>query len=187
MPDRVKTALRWAYDILWVALLLLIIVSPEDGAFYSFYRQWLRPIVLPYLVVSLTWGIIKYNVKGWREKGWRGLFVVQAVEFLWMVLSVITLMTLYFAGGLLIRTIGAFVHRVLLSPEHSKWAWVRGIQDQPLDKRSEGFWKDSVASYKWYVKWDHDEAVKAVDYYRNLTKRRREWKAQFAPVTEGGE
>jgi hypothetical protein len=187
MPDRVKTVLRLAYDILWVAFLVWLIFADTDGAAYALYRKWLRPIVLPYLMISLTWGIIKYDVKGWREKGWRGLFVVQAVEFLWTVITVITCMTLYFAGSLLIRTIGAFIHRVLLSPEHSKWAWVRGVRDQPLDKRSEGFWKDSVASYKWYVKWDHDEAVKAVDYYRNLTKRRREWAAKVAPVADGGE
>jgi hypothetical protein len=186
MTDRIKTALRWAFDILWIAFLVGLIFADPDGAFYSFYRQWLRPILIPYLVISLTWKIIVWEIKSVREKGWRGLFPVRMAEFLWMVLSVITCMTLYFAGSLLIRTIGAFIHRVLLSPEHSKWAWVRGIQDQPLDKRSEGFWKDSVSSYKWYIRWDHDEAVKAVDYYRNLTRRRREWAAQFAPVSEGG-
>ena len=58
------------------------------------------------------------------------------------------------------------------------------VREQPLDKRTKGFWEDSVARYKWYVKWDREEAEKAVDYYRNLTRRRREWKAQFAPPTE---
>ena len=107
MPDRVKTALRWVYDILWVAFLVWLIFADTDGAAYAFYRQWLRPFVLPYLMISLTWGVIKHDIKGWREKGWRGLFVPQAVEFLWTVLSVITYMTLYFAGSLLLRAVGS--------------------------------------------------------------------------------
>ena len=189
MPDRIKTALRWASNIAWVALIVGLFFADTDGAVYSFYKGWVHPALIVYLVVSLSWKVIEYDLKGWRKKGWRGLFPVRMAEFLWMILSVITYMTLYYAGSMLIRAVGVFFHRVLLSPENSKWAWVQGIQDQPLDKRSEGFWEDSVSSYKWYIRWDHEEAQKAVDYYRMLTKRRREWKAQFAPALpahEGG-
>ena len=179
-PFLVKAAWKAAlYALTIVALFLLLEHSP---VFNAIWKTYFRPVLVAYLVISLSYKVIKYEVKAIREKGWRGMFVVQAADFMYM----IGLWVLYgLLGGLLFAVLTAW-HRLGLPLEASKDEWVDEIRRKPLKDRTDGWWGSRIWLYKAWVRWDHDEALMATDHYRNLTKRRREWMAKVSAVTESG-
>ena len=167
------------YALVFGASFHLLANSPIAAGIWETYC---RPVLWGYIVIALSYKIIKYEVNAIREKGWRGMFVVQAADFIYM----IGLWALYgLLAGLLFTVITAW-HRLGLPLEAAKDEWVDEIRRQPLEDRTDGWWVSRIWLYKAWVRWDHDEALMATDHYRNLTKRRREWIAQVSAVTESG-
>lgn len=172
----------WKLPLYALAIVALFLLLEHSPVFNAIWKTYFRPVLWGYIVISLSYEVIKYEVKAIREKGWRGMFVVQAADFMYM----IGLWVLYgLLAGLLFAVITAW-HRLGLPLETSKDEWVDEIRRKPLEDRTDGWWVSRIWLYKAWVRWDHDEALMATDRYRAMTKRRREWIAKVSAVTESG-